>query len=86
MRVAEQRPCSNGKGYTPGCRIFHVPCDDSSKTKEVAVDEWKNADVGDIKDQVMVFRYGEGFVAVNHVCMLAVSRSWLFFSFPLSSL
>lgn len=64
-RVGEQRPCHGG--YQPGCRIFHVPREDSSKATEVAIDEWKDADAGDAKDQVMIFKYKGRFVAVNHV-------------------
>jgi hypothetical protein len=65
-RVGEQRPCS-GK-FVPGCRVFHVPRDDSSRAVEVAIDDWKDPEVGgDTKDQVMVFQYKGKFVAVNHV-------------------
>jgi hypothetical protein len=65
-RVGEQRLCRDK--YTPGCRIFHVPREDSSKAVQVAIDEWKDPGVGDSKDQVMVFKYNGKFVAVNHVC------------------
>jgi hypothetical protein len=64
-RVAEQRMCRDK--FTPGCRIFHVPREDSSKAVEVAIDDWKDPERGDSKDQVMVFRYNERFVAINHV-------------------
>jgi len=65
-RVGEQRPC--GEKYVAGCRVFHVPRDDSSKATEVAIDDWKDPEVGgDAKDQVMVFQYKGKFVAVNHV-------------------
>jgi nitrite reductase/ring-hydroxylating ferredoxin subunit len=67
-RVAQQRPC-NGK-RVPGCRVFHVPRNDSSKATEVAIDDWKDPDAGDSKDQVMVFKYKGKFVAINHVHML----------------
>jgi hypothetical protein len=63
--VGEQRLCE-GK-YKPGCRIFHVPREDSSQAAEIAIDEWKDAGAGDSKDQVMVFKYRGKFVAVNHV-------------------
>ena len=66
MRVGEQRPC--GKKYVAGCRVFHVPRNDSSKATEVAIDEWMDPEVGGYaKDQVMVFQYKGNFVAVNHV-------------------
>ncbi|KAF1942332.1 hypothetical protein EJ02DRAFT_375860 [Clathrospora elynae] len=66
MRVGEQRQC-HGK-FVPGCRVFHVPREDSSKAAEVAIDEWKVPEAGDAKDQVMVFQYKGKFVAVNHEC------------------
>ncbi|KAF2024097.1 hypothetical protein EK21DRAFT_79465 [Setomelanomma holmii] len=65
-RVAEQRKCLDK--YTPGCRIFHVPREDSSKAVEVAIDDWKDSLSGDAKDQVMVFQYKGKFVAINHEC------------------
>jgi len=63
-RIAQHRPC-NGK-RVPGCRVFHVPRDDSSKAIEVAIDDWKDPAAGDSKDQVMVFKYMGKFVAINH--------------------
>jgi hypothetical protein len=66
-RVGEQRPCGEKK-YVAGCRVFHVPRDDSSKATEVAIDDWKDPEVGgDAKDQVMVFQYKGNLVAINHV-------------------
>lgn len=69
-RVGDQRAC-NGL-FVPGCRVFHVPRDDSSKATEIAIDDWKDTDAGDSKDQVMVFRYNGKFVAIDHVrdCIL----------------
>ena len=66
MRVSERRLC--GGNFVPGCRVFHVPLDDSSKATEIAIDDWKDPDLGgNAKDQVMVFQYKGKFVAVNHV-------------------
>ncbi|EAT87091.1 hypothetical protein HBH56_127280 [Parastagonospora nodorum] len=65
-RVGAQRECLNK--YIPGCRIFHVPREDSSKAVEVAIDDWKDPEAGDSKDQVMVFKYKGKFVAINHEC------------------
>ncbi|KAF1833950.1 hypothetical protein BDW02DRAFT_630766 [Decorospora gaudefroyi] len=66
-RVAEHRPC--GEKSVPGCRVFHIPRHDSSEATEVAIDDWKDPDMGgDTKDQVMVFQYKGRFVAVNHEC------------------
>jgi hypothetical protein len=67
-RVGAQRKCLDK--YTPGCRIFHVPREDSSKAVEVAIDDWNDPAYGDPKDQVMVFKYNGKFVAINHVRLL----------------
>lgn len=67
-RIAEQRLCRDK--FTPGCRIFHVPRDDSSKAVELAIDDWKAPEKFDSKNQVMVFRYNGRFVAINHVRFL----------------
>jgi hypothetical protein len=68
-RVGEQRLCRDK--YTPGCRIFHVPRNDSSQAVQVAIDDWKDPEAGDSKDQVMVFQYNGKFVAINHVCIFS---------------
>ncbi|KAF1965713.1 hypothetical protein BU23DRAFT_593555 [Bimuria novae-zelandiae CBS 107.79] len=65
-RIGEQRLCQ--EKYAPGCRIFYVPRADSTKASEIAIDDWKDADAGDAKDQVMVFQIKGKFVAVNHEC------------------
>jgi hypothetical protein len=64
-RVSEQRVC-DGK-HNPGCRVFHVPRDGTSKAHQVAIDDWKDSQAGDSKDQVMVFQYKTKFVAIDHV-------------------
>ncbi|KAL5405235.1 hypothetical protein PMIN03_008613 [Paraphaeosphaeria minitans] len=65
-RIGEQHLCQGN--HIPGCRIFHVPREDSSRAAEIAIDEWKDADAGDAKNQVMVFKYKGKLVAVNHEC------------------
>lgn len=65
-RIADLRLCSDDR--LPGCRVFHVPPEDTSLASEVPIDEWKDPEVGgETKDQVMVFQYRGKFVAVNHV-------------------
>ncbi|KAF9695823.1 hypothetical protein EKO04_005754 [Ascochyta lentis] len=64
-RLAQQHLCQDK--YVSGCRVFHVPKEDASQAVEIKVDEWRDGE-GDAKDQVMVFRYEGGFVAVNHEC------------------
>lgn len=73
-RIGERRSC---QGITiPGCRIFHIPRNEGAQALEIAIDDWKDADVGDAKDQVMVFQYKGKFCAVDHVSghTLAFSR------------
>ncbi|KAH9859410.1 hypothetical protein IAQ61_011191 [Plenodomus lingam] len=65
-RVGDQHACQ-GK-YLPGCRVFHVPRTAGAKATEVAIDEWKETGAGSTREQVMVFRYKGGFVAVDHEC------------------
>ncbi|OAL06982.1 hypothetical protein IQ06DRAFT_209345 [Phaeosphaeriaceae sp. SRC1lsM3a] len=65
-RVGERRQCRDQ--HVPGCRIFHVPLEDSSKATEVAIDDWRDQELGDSKNQVMVFQYKGKFAAVNHEC------------------
>jgi hypothetical protein len=67
-RVGEHRQCFDQ--FVPGCRIFHVPPEDSSKATEVAIDDWRDQEHGDPKNQVMVFQYKGKFVAINHVSAL----------------
>lgn len=62
--VGQQRKCNDT--FTPGCKVFHVPKEDASQASSVAIDDWKDGET-DTKDQVMIFRYGGKFVAVNHV-------------------
>ena len=61
----------------PGCKVFHVPGDDPSKSTEVAVANDPNNDdaaaaseIGDMTDQVLVFRYRGKIHAVDHVSAL----------------
>jgi hypothetical protein len=62
--LGQQRQCNDA--FKPGCKVFHVPKEDATQASPVGIDDWKDGE-GDTKDQVMVFRYGGKFVAVNHV-------------------
>lgn len=73
-RVAEQRLCNDK--HLPGCKVFHVPRQDSSLATQVAIDEWKDPEAGgNAKDQVMVFQYKGRFVAVDHVIFFFLIHS-----------
>lgn len=63
--LAQQRQCNDK--FAPGCKVFHVPSEDASTARQVGIDEWKEEGAGGAKQQVMVFRYEGGFVAVDHV-------------------
>ncbi|KAK2055673.1 Rieske domain-containing protein [Colletotrichum caudatum] len=55
----------------PGCKVFRVPKSDGSQSTEVlmAPDVLDYAEIeGDLKEQVVVFRYKGKFHAVDHKC------------------
>ncbi|CCF40352.1 Rieske domain-containing protein [Colletotrichum higginsianum] len=55
----------------PGCKVFHVPKSDSTQSTEMlmAPDVLNYAELeGDLKEQVLVFRYKGKFHAVDHKC------------------
>ncbi|KAF2128270.1 hypothetical protein P153DRAFT_367446 [Dothidotthia symphoricarpi CBS 119687] len=67
IRVGERRLCNNE--HVPGCKVFHVPREDSSLATEIAIDDWKDPESGgNARDQVMVFQYKGKFIAINHEC------------------
>ncbi|KAL2075233.1 hypothetical protein VTL71DRAFT_176 [Oculimacula yallundae] len=57
-----------------GCKIFHVPSNDSSLATEVMMNSDAKTEGGsapanlDLKDQVIVFQYQGEFYAVDHSC------------------
>lgn len=69
MRVSEVRLCAKSGSSLPGCKIFHVPRDDSSKASEVPIDEaGAPPETGGLRDQVLIFQFNGKFHAINHVC------------------
>lgn len=60
--LSQVRPCN--KAFKPGCKVFQVPNDDSTKRTELFVSS--DEDVN-FSDQVLVFRYRGKFHAVDHV-------------------
>jgi hypothetical protein len=71
-RIGEQRPSSCEGPFIPGCRIFHVPQNSTASARELAIDDWKEDDAGDTRDQVMIFQYKGKFMAVDHVSLLCI--------------
>ena len=77
--LAELRRSTCGQGdvlstkeRAVGCRVFHVPRDDSSKATEIALDDAdvdgnKDLPLRGLQDQVLVFRYKGKIHAVDHV-------------------
>lgn len=54
-QIRESRLCPQGAETMAGCKIFHVPKDDTSKATEVALgDSGTPAEAGGLKDQVLV--------------------------------
>ncbi|KAJ8117451.1 hypothetical protein OPT61_g1359 [Boeremia exigua] len=64
-RLAQQHLCQDK--YMTGCKVFHVPRENATDATPIAIDDWKDGET-DTKDQVMIFQYGDKFVAVNHEC------------------
>lgn len=71
LQIRDRRPCNKEDNTSTGCKVFHVPRDDSSKAAEVTLDEsGPPAESSGLKDQVLVFQYKGKFHAVNHVSPL----------------
>ena len=62
--LSDQLPCQ--ESVAPGCKVFHVPSDDSSQAKEIDQSSSEGLPA-DLKDQVVVFQYQGDFHAVDHV-------------------
>lgn len=65
--IAHVRPCSKSNVEGPGCKVFHVPKEDSARASEVTLDSDAPPEAGGLRDQVLVFQYKEKFHAINHV-------------------
>lgn len=73
-QLVDTRPCQAhdeaAANTTTGCKVFHVPKDDSSKATEVSLtksDSDAPPEAGGLRDQVLIFQYNGKFHAVNHV-------------------
>lgn len=52
----------------PGCRVFYVPKENSTQRTEVLITSDQDPEaVGDLTDQVLVFRFRGKIHAVDHV-------------------
>ncbi|KUI67722.1 Rieske domain-containing protein [Cytospora mali] len=67
--IAHMRPCGNDNAESPGCKVFYVPKEDSTRASEVTLDDsGAPPEAGGLRDQVLVFQYKETFHAINHEC------------------
>lgn len=67
-QLADPRPCQGDEAITAGCKVFHVPRDDSSRAAEVPLTSSDAPpEVGGLRDQVLIFQYKGKFHAINHV-------------------
>lgn len=67
QNIAHLRPCSTNNAKSPGCKVYHVPKEDSTRASEVFLDEsGAPAEAGGLRDQVLVFQYKGKFHAINH--------------------
>ncbi|KAI0882740.1 uncharacterized protein GGS22DRAFT_168611 [Annulohypoxylon maeteangense] len=64
--LSEQRSCT-GQDSVPGCKVFHVPATDSSQAHQIEGDSMFHEE-GDLRDQVLVFKYNGKLHAVNNRC------------------
>lgn len=67
--IAHARLCENSKDTAPGCKVFYVPKEDSSRANQVAIDDsGALSEPGSLRDQVLVFQYKRKFHAINQAC------------------
>lgn len=54
-QIRDSRPCPRNQNQVAGCKIFHVPKEDTSKAIEVTLDDpGAPPEAGGLKDQVLV--------------------------------
>ncbi|KAI1351147.1 hypothetical protein F5Y01DRAFT_283547 [Xylaria sp. FL0043] len=63
----EPQLCGNGESV-PGCKIYHVPSNDSAQAKQVEGDAMSCHDDSAFQDQVLIFRYRGKVHAVDNRC------------------
>ncbi|PVH70733.1 hypothetical protein DL98DRAFT_540614 [Cadophora sp. DSE1049] len=63
--LSDQLPCQETVAL--GCKVFHVPGDDSSQAAEIDQSGLEGGSA-DLKDQVVVFQYQGEFHALDHSC------------------
>lgn len=64
--IAHARPCGSESVTSPGCKVFYVPKEDSSRANEVKLDDSGTpSEPGSLRDQVLVFQYKGKFHAIN---------------------
>lgn len=83
--IAHARPCGSESVTAPGCKVFYVPKEDSSRANQVTLDDSGTpSEPGSLKDQVLVFQYKGKFHAINQARMntpnmlTKILPEWLF--------
>ncbi|KAI1079434.1 hypothetical protein F5B20DRAFT_164146 [Whalleya microplaca] len=66
--LSEHLDSCNGKGSTPGCKVFYVPTADSSQARPVEGDAILRSEGGGLRDQVLVFKYKGKIHAIDNRC------------------
>ncbi|KAL5329336.1 hypothetical protein ACEPPN_002847 [Leptodophora sp. 'Broadleaf-Isolate-01'] len=64
--LSDRLPCQ--ETVAPGCKVFHVPSNDSTQAVEINPENVTEGVPADLKDQVVVFQYQGEFHAVDHSC------------------
>ncbi|KAG4434092.1 hypothetical protein IFR05_010427 [Cadophora sp. M221] len=64
--LSDRLPCQ--ETVVPGCKVFHVPSNDSTQAVEINPENFTEGGPADLKDQVVVFQYQGEFHAVDHSC------------------
>lgn len=63
-QIRDSRPCPKKGANIAGCKVFHVPKEDSSKAAELTLDDSAlPPEAGGLKDQVLVSYAREVFLA-----------------------
>lgn len=70
--IAHTRLCNNSTETSPGCKVFYVPKEDSSRANQVTLDDSGTpSEPGSLRDQVLVFQYKGKFHAINQASISA---------------
>lgn len=73
--IAHTRLCGNSTDTAPGCKVFYVPKEDSSRANQVTLDDSGTpSEPGSLRDQVLVFQYKGKFHAINQASTMVPTK------------